>query len=62
MMRMAVQLVNVNRLLSQGAIISGKKIGLTSPRHAAVARRERTRLRALIQIHGRARSISVQTS
>ncbi len=27
----AVQLVNVNRLLAQGAIISGKKIGLTSP-------------------------------
>ena len=27
----AVQLVNVNRLVSQGAIISGKKIGLTSP-------------------------------
>ena len=27
----AIQLVNVNRLLTQGARISGKKIGLTSP-------------------------------
>ena len=27
----AIQLVNTNRLLSQGEIISGKKIGLTSP-------------------------------
>lgn len=27
----AIQLVNVNRLLTQGACISGKKIGLTSP-------------------------------
>ena len=27
----AIQLVNVNRLLAQGARISGKKIGLTSP-------------------------------
>ncbi len=27
----AIQLVNVNRRLSQGAVISGKKIGLTSP-------------------------------
>lgn len=27
----AIQLVNVNRLLAQGAQISGKKIGLTSP-------------------------------
>ncbi|MEN6417509.1 MAG: fumarylacetoacetate hydrolase family protein [Clostridiaceae bacterium] len=27
----AIQLVNVNRLLAQGAAISGKKIGLTSP-------------------------------
>ncbi|MDD4312404.1 MAG: 2-keto-4-pentenoate hydratase [Eubacteriales bacterium] len=27
----AIQLVNINRLLSQGATISGKKIGLTSP-------------------------------
>ena len=27
----AIQLVNVNRLLAQGAHLSGKKIGLTSP-------------------------------
>lgn len=27
----AIQLVNVNRLVAQGAVISGKKIGLTSP-------------------------------
>lgn len=27
----AIQLINVSKLLSQGAVISGKKIGLTSP-------------------------------